>query len=641
LQSTPATAADHSSSEKGNRLDHPDERALDLGASRRAANSRRSGSARPHPDGGSEQLAKARTCFLVDEPVELGVVREPILASWTRSRHYDVAADRLDLGYESDFSLDSLLTRAAGPVIREVADQFAGEPVSLILTDADAVVLDRRSGDGALTRQLDRIALAPGFSYAERHVGTNGIGTALEGRGPAQVFGHEHYAEHLEDLACAGAPVRHPVSGKVLGVVDLTCWRSDANMMMVAIASTVAKRIEELLLEQSGRRELTLLHDYLTACQRGRGAVFAISDDLLMMNDRARELLDPADQGPLLAEAGEALAAGRRHQLLVDLPSGHTARVQCRPSWSDGDRGGGVVQVQIIASGGTQTHRSVSTAAPSLPAAVGSGPLWAKCCQAVDRHFRAREWVVLEGEAGTGKATIARATHQGRTPAAHLRVFDAEQYGPRWIAEVTEELESGSGGTLILTHLERLAAAAVQALADALEPHRESTAPELPWVVATVTPDRGGADLRELLAHFPSTVEVPPLRHHVEDVTELVPYLIARLTRGAELSCSAEAMRVLMRNRWPGNVEQLYQVLRKVVARRRTGVVASADLPPECRATTRRVLTPLEAIECDAIVDALIDTDGNKAEAARHLGMSRATIYRKIRGYGISMPSLT
>ena len=96
---------------------------------------------------------------------------------------------------------------------------------------------------------------------------------------------------------------------------------------------------------------------------------------------------------------------------------------------------------------------------------------------------------------------------------------------------------------------------------------------------------------------------------------------------------------MLMRNRWPGNVEQLYQVLRKTVARRRAG---DAHRRPTCprraRAITRRVLTPLEAIECDAIVDALLDNDGNKAEAARHLGMSRATIYRKIRGYGISMP---
>ena len=118
-----------------------------------------------------------------------------------------------------------------------------------------------------------------------------------------------------------------------------------------------------------------------------------------------------------------------------------------------------------------------------------------------------------------------------------------------------------------------------------------------------------------------------------------MPYLLTRLTRGADLVCSTEAMRVLMRNRWPGNVEQLYQVLRKVIARRRTGVIRPDDLPAETRAITRRVLTPLEAIECDAIVDALLDADGNKAEAARRLGMSRATIYRKIRGYGISMPA--
>ena len=73
--------------------------------------------------------------------------------------------------------------------------------------------------------------LAPGFSYAEEHVGTNGIGTALEGGGPARVFGHEHYVEHLEEFACTGVPVRHPVTHKVLGVVDLTCWRRDAGTM--------------------------------------------------------------------------------------------------------------------------------------------------------------------------------------------------------------------------------------------------------------------------------------------------------------------------------------------------------------------------------------------------------------------------
>jgi transcriptional regulator of acetoin/glycerol metabolism len=98
-------------------------------------------------------------------------------------------------------------------------------------------------------------------------------------------------------------------------------------------------------------------------------------------------------------------------------------------------------------------------------------------------------------------------------------------------------------------------------------------------------------------------------------------------------------MQLLVRSSWPGNTEQLWQVLRRVVQHRRTGSIQPADLPPECWTVSRRLLSPLESMERDAIVQALLDSGNNKVKAAGSLGMSRATIYRKIHEFGIVTPA--
>ena len=98
------------------------------------------------------------------------------------------------------------------------------------------------------------------------------------------MFGHEHYAEHLEDLACAAAPVRHPISGKIIGAVDLTCWRKDANALLIALAHSTAGQITQALLNDSGAGEVQLLQEYLRACRHTGGIIFAINNDMVMMN---------------------------------------------------------------------------------------------------------------------------------------------------------------------------------------------------------------------------------------------------------------------------------------------------------------------------------------------------------------------
>jgi hypothetical protein len=224
-------------------------------------------------------LAEARDLFLAAQPVDRAVVRDQILASWWRSRECRVAADRLDLSYLGAPDLDTPLALAAEPVLRSLHEQLDGQPISIILTDATGLVLRRLTGDRDLERKLDAVMLVPGFSYAEDVVGTNAIGTALKSGGPVHVFGHEHYAEQLVGLACAAVPLSDPVSGKTLGVIDLTCWRRDADPLLLSLVKSTADQLGRALTEASNDRELRLLREHTRASRHTGGLAHATRID--------------------------------------------------------------------------------------------------------------------------------------------------------------------------------------------------------------------------------------------------------------------------------------------------------------------------------------------------------------------------
>ncbi len=588
-----------------------------------------------------DRLAKTRERFLTADSFEPNQVRDTILASWWRSRHWNVAADHIELNYIRDPNLDTPLTRNALPVLRNLRDNLDGQPISVILTDAAGVVLVRLTGDRDLERHLDGVQLAPGFSYAEEFVGTNGIGTALEGGRPMHVFGHEHYAENLEDLACAGVPIHHPTSGKTIGAVDLTCWRKDADPLLIALAKTTADQITQALLTDSSAREFELLSEYLRACKRTAGIVLALNNDVVMMNDYARHVLDPSDQVVLLGQAADALASRQTGTVTVDLPTGIKARLNCRPVGREGRPAGGVVHVKLMDYGARQSADAVPQTRMFLPGLVGTGPLWLRGCHQVDAVYASSEWLALGGERGVGKLALIRAVHQRRNPARHFQVLDAADAGdPDWPDQVRRELLDGEGD-LVVRHVDRLKIRRLDALSTALQEALAAGKQRSLWVAVTLSEAQGqiSGDLAELLRSFPSTVELPPLRHHSEDLHELVPFFLAKLNRGGRLTCSPEAMQLLLRSSWPGNTEQLWQILKQVVQHRRTGTIHPNDLPPECWTVSRRLLSPLESMERDAIVQSLLDHEGNKVKAAKSLGMSRATIYRKIHEYRIVVPA--
>ena len=251
----------------------------------------------------------------------------------------------------------------------------------------------------------------------------------------------------------------------------------------------------------------------------------------------------------------------------------------------------------------------------------------------------AGEWLSLEGEPGTGKLALLRAVCRRRHPAGAFHVLDAAEAGDRdWMVRVLGELLQGEGA-LVIRHVDRLSTVRLRALWIALEQAMAAGRQQVLWVAVTLSQGPVSGDLAELLTFFPGAVELPPLRHHIEDLHQLVPFFLARLNPHGPPACSPEAMQLLLRSNWPGNTEQLRQVLRRVAQHRRTGIIYQGDLPPECWSVSRRLLSPLESMERDAIVQSLLDHQGNKARGAESLGMSRATIYRKIHEYGIVIPA--
>jgi len=578
-------------------------------------------------------IADAREQFLASDAPD-PQVRRMILASWKRSRENNVGIDRIRIPYVRDPDLEAPLYRSAAPILDTLGEQLQGESVSIILTDHTGFVLDRRVSDHYITQQLDGVRLAPGFSYAEEFAGTNGIGTAVSSGRATLVDGQEHYAGELGQFACAGAPIKHPTRGKTLGILDLTAWSHAPGAMLMALATATAKQIEEELLAQTGLREFALFQEYMKTCHASTGPVLALNNDVVMTNDQLRLLLDAEEQQSLIGYAMDTMRSDDREMMrTVELPTGRSAHLRFIPARCDSGPAGGVFRVRLGSKPevGGSSLRPAGRSHPNLPGLVGRGAVWTRCVQQVDSCYQSGDWIALEGEPGSGKRALLRAVHRLHNPAAHYRVMEAPDPDDfeTWLAALAEDLSTPEA-LIVLAQVDRLTQEQVAAVSDLLI---EVSAGDHARVAITIN----SGTSTQLRSVFPRSVEVPPLRHHIDDLSELIPHLLGQLLNGDRLTCSPQAMAQLSRLNWPGNVTQLRRVLQYIIKHRRAGTIELADLPPECRSTSRRVLSPIEAIERDAIVNALSDNGESPTTAAALLGMSRATIYRKIRQYDITL----
>ncbi len=614
-------------------------------------------------------LGRAREHFVDRGAVHTrGVVRPEIVDSWERSRRAGVDATQLALPYVADLDFDGSLANCARPVLDDLAERLSGMSVAVVLTDADGRVLERRVGEGELQRRLDAISLAPGFSYAEEFAGTNGVGTALEGAMPALVVGAEHFSERLQAFACAGAPVCGP-DGTLAGILDVTCLRAEANDLMRFLAQQAATDIEDVMRERGGTGVRRLMAAFRSTCARSRGPVLALTDDLVMAN-RAARALSGADQDRVARRAAERgdtarprqdrvlLADGPARLVITPVPAGRPAgvvvevvpsRSSLRLAGRDDPPSPTLLSIPSSARG----NAGDPPAAPASPIAVSERPLpglagasrsWRSAAAALRAAAGSARSTVVVGEPGTGKAAAVRAVHGELRPGARWITVDGSDPDAAvvlagYAAEASTTRAPGAPGgpraaTVVVRHTEALDEAGTGALAALL-----AEVPPSWWVVGLVSAERAPEEgaVGRVLAGFARSVVIEPLRRRPDDVPLLATALLARLAPSRRARCTTETTALLAGARWPGNVTQLADVLRRALAARPAGDVEPADLPAELVVHgTRRRLTPLETAERDLIVSALLEAGGNRSAAAAALGMGRATLYRRLRAFGIT-----
>ncbi|MFD4294202.1 sigma-54-dependent Fis family transcriptional regulator [Rhodococcus sp. NPDC058532] len=543
------------------------------------------------------------------------VIRPEIALSWKRSELSGVdPAGSYDARPSGDVDPASRLLRAARPVLDEIGVQIAGTELCVLLADPGCRIVARVFDNPAVERQLELLGVTVGSRFGEDHAGTNALGTPLEVRRGVVVNGPEHYLEQFKNLSCYGHPIIHPVTRRVEGILDLTCIGPQVNSLFAPFLQRAAGDIEHRLLEGARASQRRLVDAFQRVSPQRQVAVAAVADDLLLSNHAAQEMLDAADHAALRGLAAD-LRPDQSRTARVELVSGEAVSV--RVERIAGADGGTLFQVEPV-------HRDTipvpRTATPSAGGRIRSE---------LERARGRDVPVAILGEPGSGRTSAARDV----LGSGDARWFDASRIAVQgtksWIAGLARCLQAGT--PVVIEQVQLLPESAHPLVADAL-------AGTEPRVVVTACPDTDlPRSVAALIARCPERITLPPLRNRRAEVPDIARSMLAGIASGSRLTASALA--ALGAASWPGNLAELKVVLTAAADRmpRSGGRITLSDLPEQYRASGRvSRLGGRERAERQAIVDALAECSGNKVHAAAQLGISRSTLYTRMRALEIT-----
>jgi DNA-binding NtrC family response regulator len=306
---------------------------------------------------------------------------------------------------------------------------------------------------------------------------------------------------------------------------------------------------------------------------------------------------------------------------------------------------------------------------------VGSSAKIQDLLRMVARLKDTRTPVLITGESGTGKELIARAIHFRGQYAKHPFVaVDCGSLVPTLIESELFGYEKGAftgalkskeglfasanGGTIFLDEIGELPLEMQAKLLRVLQekevrPVGSNNRVKVDVrVIAATNRDlesayREGTFRKDLYFRLNVvTIHLPPLRERRSDIPALVHWFLNKFAPNQTVRVSDAAMQDLLQYDWPGNVRELENCIERAVALGNQNVIDVHDLPPAIRRISDSVQSPdiqsisstdLEELERETILRVFEQTKGDKQLTGRMLGISRATLYRKLKRYNIGV----
>ncbi|MGH3169886.1 MAG: hypothetical protein ACRDN0_28900, partial [Trebonia sp.] len=503
-------------------------------------------------------------------------------------------------------------------------------------------------GEGPLAPVLDGILLVPGYDYAESAVGTTAASVALHERTDIAIAGPEHYHSRLTFLSCAAALVPDPRLESICGAVVVIGGQPDQAALQLPLARLLAQRIAGRIADEPHRRSRAILDRYTRYGAQDGEWLLATDGDWMVSNAGARRL-EPADLQSLSDLAMAGLSVHDFSSQHADLPSGDCAVIATEGVYLSGELIGCVLTGGPASASGPAglpeaIRRQGSHVAPTVrrdyaedlrrPSSLRRIHAEARIRanqELMTPFLRARQEVavgvrqgrnqLLIGEPGVGKRTLAQAQFRQAFPQGHMVAVSCAQFEPGSDAAREDPIASllhssrDQPRLLLLRGIEGLTPVGARRLDESMRPLVALPSP--PLVIACL--DTPVVDATRpyglLLRHFHQVTRMPALRYRNDEIGDLALSILRELAVRRSLRLSLQVVRVLEGYAWPGNISELQDVLRYVVARKPVGEIQPPDLPRLCFQREPRKMSMLEAAQCDAIIHALYESRGNRYKA--------------------------